>query len=105
MGISFGDDAEVTVEGDMVGGDQIISEGAWESVAAVIASSGGGLPQRTDAMQALSAIREEMKAEDPSPEKLGRFTDTIKLLAPGAITALVTAVPKILEVLPALVVK
>jgi hypothetical protein len=103
MGITFGDSAEVKVGGDMVGGDQIITDGAWNSVASVIADGDGALPQKTDAMQALSALRLEMAEEEPDPVKAGRFVETIRLLAPGAITALVTAVPKILEVLPALV--
>lgn len=101
MGITFGDDAEVEVHGDMVGGHKIHGS-AWNAVGAAIAESGGGLPQKTDAMQALSSIREEMKQEEPSPDKLSGFVETIKLLAPGAITALVQAVPEILKYVPAL---
>lgn len=99
MGITFGDGADVDIAGDMVGGDKV-TVGAWDAVGAAIAQSEGNLSQKTEAMQALSLIREEMKQGEPSPSKLEGFIRTIKLLAPGAITALIHAVPEILKYVP-----
>lgn len=104
MGITFGNEAKVQVEGDMVGGDQVkvaISEDAWQAVAATIAEEPGvDLASKGCATMALSSIREETKKETPDPNRIEGFANTIRRLAPGAFKVLLAAVPELVKLVP-----
>lgn len=106
MGITFGDKAEVKVDGDMVGGDQVkiaVSDDAWQSVAGTIAGGEGDLDEKADAMQALSALRHELAKEEPHKSMAEAFAGTIKRLAPKAFEVLLAAVPELVKMLPGLI--
>lgn len=106
MGITFGDEARVQVDGDMVGGDQVktvVSEDAWRAVAATIAEEpGADLASKGCATMALAGIREETKKDTPDPGKIEGFANTIKRLAPGAFKVLLAAVPELVKLVPQL---
>ena len=105
MGITFGDDAKVKVQGDMVGGDKVtINEGVWNAAAAVIASQADISPAaREEATRSLSALRAEAAKDEPNPTLLDLFGRSLKQLAPQAFKVLVAAAPEIVKLIPALV--
>lgn len=103
MGITFGDEAQVEVGGDMVGGHKItVDESAWNAVAAAIANARVSADSQADAMQNLSAIREELKKEEPNPDTVKRFALGIKSLVPHAFTLLLAVAPELVKLAPSL---
>lgn len=105
MGITFGDDADVEVHGDMVGGNQvIIGDGAWNAAAAVVASYPGvEQSAREEATMALSALRREAGKKEPNRSLIELFAGSLKRLVPEAFKVLVAAAPELVKLIPSLI--
>lgn len=103
MGIRFGDDADVEVGGDMVGGDKIaLGSRPYHDAGAMIMASSMPLVYRQTCMQDLEKIRQEMTMPEPSPTILETAARSLAEHFPKVLEAMFPAIPGILAAAPAI---
>lgn len=106
MGITFGDEADVEVHGDMVGGDKVTAshQGAdWNSVVALIVAQDIGTEAATEAVQAVSTIKQQLDGGSVQPTVLQMAASAVKRIAPAAFELLLKVAPQLVAMLPDLV--